>query len=168
MKKGFSLIEVLIVVGIVGVLASIVIPAYNKYQSKAALRVINASITNISKALEACLTLKPLSECDSYSEIGIKCDSYGRAGTAGAGTPITHSSPLPPNQISIRSGSYNRSIIKGLHCGGEVSHSRGFICLDVSHEKLNYKTACTDNQGNTIKLKHVGSRNGGCFLSDCR
>ena len=64
-KKGFSLIELMVVVAIMGVLASIGIPQYIQYRRNATYAALEANLTNVERAVITCVSAKQFSECTS-------------------------------------------------------------------------------------------------------
>lgn len=58
--KAFSLIELMIVIAIVGVLATVAIPTYKSYTRKAYYSEVIAAATPFTTAISACVAIKAL------------------------------------------------------------------------------------------------------------
>ena len=53
------------VVGIIGVLAAVAIPAYQKYQRNAEINVVKSTLSQIAKAFPICLTSSAFDKCNT-------------------------------------------------------------------------------------------------------
>lgn len=63
-QHGFTLIELMIVVAIIGILASVALPAYNNYTKKAAFTELVLAATGYKSAVEICSLQNPMTDCD--------------------------------------------------------------------------------------------------------
>lgn len=68
--QGFTLIELMIVVAIIGILAAIALPAYQTYTQKARFSEVVLGTSAYKSAIEVCFQTKT-SGCDTLGEDGI-------------------------------------------------------------------------------------------------
>ncbi len=72
-NKGFSLIEVLVTVGLIGILVGIAIPSYNGYKQNTVALALKADLGNGAKVYNAKYAVDS-SYCYDFAEIGLSTD----------------------------------------------------------------------------------------------
>ena len=79
-NKGLSLIEIMVVVGIIAVVAGIAIPQFNQYKKTAGYTALDASLTNVARAHNVCIATDTFDNCKSLSQIKITVEGNKNAG----------------------------------------------------------------------------------------
>src|SRR5487761_628404 len=71
-QKGFTLIELMIVIAIIGILAAIAIPAYQNYTIRAQVSEANSLVGGVETAFDECYANKgAATKCGTLTAVGI-------------------------------------------------------------------------------------------------
>jgi len=99
MKKGFTLVEIMIVVAIIAILAAVAIPNFIKYRKTSQMNACISNLKQIQAACEQCkLAGKTVSDAniygtDNYIKVAPKCPATSAAYTL----PSGDADPVCPN-----------------------------------------------------------------------
>ncbi|WP_287812767.1 pilin [Pseudomonas sp.] len=124
-QNGFTLIEILIVVAILGVLSAIALPVYSKYQARAKVAGAFAEISALKTAVQL-----SLDQGNDISNAGMaggtdstgNCSAITVTATASSGTStITCTLANAPSSINGRTLTWTRTEAAGWSCNSNIT-----------------------------------------------
>ena len=179
-KRGFSLLEVLVAVAIIGIISAIAIPQFADQRQNAAKVASDTSASNIAKAFQNCVVLNSFTSCNTLALLKVSCPG-GSSCISGGTSPnfCAHLKRGTPNQddfnvcVSVNattgviSRSYGGELIKDV----KVCHRAVTGCTTPAHNKTKapqagLKECTTANAVSTCGAATVSAGGAGCTTAN--
>lgn len=128
--KGFTLIELMIVIAVMGILIALAMPAYQTYFGRSKFSEVIATVSAVRKSVDVCYQLNggaDLSSCNTFAKIGVN---------SATSTPVTASVQIQND------GSVVGTAIVGNSLNGETFILTPTVALGSLTWQLNPNSTC--------------------------
>ena len=135
-QKGFTLIELMIVVAIVGILAAVALPAYQGYIKRGAYTEVLAQANPIKTAISECVTINAtLANCDTFGKLNITTPAATATFAGAALTATTAVVTLTPVAVKGILATETCTLTPAVNATGTVTWLYGDVCVTAGYVK---------------------------------
>ena len=188
-QKGFSLVEVLVAVAIIGIISAIAVPQFTANRNTAARVAGDTSASNILKAFNNCLVLNSYTACNSLSKLKVTCPDCtsqtddtnktfcahikkgGTAANPDFAACVSIDADVDPQQVTR---SYGGSLIKNICHIQKIAATTPANCAAVAKAAMSPVKGCatdaecgTDTQPTANECGHTYTCSDGGKKGEC-
>jgi type IV pilus assembly protein PilA len=125
-QAGFTLIELMIVVAIIGILAAVALPAYQDYTKKARFSEVTTAVGAVITAIEVCVQTGETS-CVTAGSNGIPAAPTATDNLASVAISGTLAIPVVTGTGTAAAGAYTY-VLTGANASGLITWARSGSC----------------------------------------